>query len=120
MASKKAQGAGGSTGRGLMGQDMVSKKAQSRAGAPAKRRGQQMGDARSAPDKTKSAQEETPALRGRRKEASEFFGDDSSQATGTRPETFRDNTPSVPAAIPTGKKIGESDGERDFKRRHKK
>ena len=99
---------------------MVSKKSQTRAGVAEKRRGQQMGDERSAPDKTQRAQEETPALRGRRKEASKFFGDESSQHVGTRGETPRDNTPSVPAAIPTHTKLGESDGERVFKKRQKK
>ena len=96
---------------------MASKKAQARAGAPQKRRGQQMGDERSAPDKTQRAQEETPALRGRRKEASKFFGDESSQHVGTRGETARDNSPSVPAAVPTGTRLGESGGERVFKKR---
>ena len=98
---------------------MVSKKSQTKAGVPARRRGQQMGDARSAKDKTLSAQEQTPAARGRRKTASKFYADDSSQTTGARPETIRDNTPSVPAAIPTGQKLGESGGEREFKERQK-
>ncbi|HWS52805.1 MAG TPA: hypothetical protein VN228_01650 [Pyrinomonadaceae bacterium] len=98
---------------------MVSKKTQSKAGAPARRRGQQMGDERSAKDKTLEAKEDTPALRGRRKAASKFYGDESHQQTGTRPETPRDNTPSVPAAIPTGMKLGESGGEREFKQRQK-
>jgi hypothetical protein len=96
---------------------MVSKKSQSKAGVPQKRRGQQMGDDRSAPDKTLEAKQDTPALRGRRKSASKFFADESSQNTGARPETPRDNTPSTPAAIPTGEKLGESDGERTFKER---
>jgi hypothetical protein len=94
---------------------MVSKKSQSKAGIPARRRGQQMGDETSPKDKTHTAQKRTPALSGRRRAASKFFADDSSQATATRPETPRDNTPSVPAAIPTGQKIGESGGERHFK-----
>ena len=38
---------------------MVSKKAQSKAGIPERRRGQQMGDERSAKDKTKAAKEKT-------------------------------------------------------------
>jgi len=96
---------------------MVSKKTQSKAGIPARRRGQQMGDERSHADKTLEAKEQTPALRGRRKEASEFFADESSQNTGAGPEAPRDNTPSVPAAIPTGTKLGESGGEREFKQR---
>ena len=98
---------------------MVSKKTQSRAGAPARRRGQQMGDERSQPDKTLEAKEQTPALRGRRKAASKFFGDDSYQQTGARGEVPRDNTPSVPAALPTNTKLGESGGEREFKDRQK-
>ncbi|HVF49123.1 MAG TPA: hypothetical protein VNA19_03490 [Pyrinomonadaceae bacterium] len=96
---------------------MVSKKSQSKAGIAERRRGQQMGDERSAPDKMLEAKRNTPAARGRRKEASKFFADDSSQQTGARPETPRDNTPSVPAAIPTGTKLGESGGERVFKQR---
>ena len=97
----------------------TSKKTQAKAGVPARRRGQQMGDERSQPDKTHEAQAETPALRGRRKAASKFFGDESSQRTGTRGEAPRDNTPSVPAAIPTNTKIGESGGESEFKARQK-
>ena len=98
---------------------MVSKKTQSKAGVPERRRGQQMGDERSQPDKTREAKAETPALRGRRKEASKFFADDSAQQTGSRGETPRDNTPSVPAAVPTGTKLGESGGESEFKARQK-
>jgi hypothetical protein len=97
----------------------TSRKTQAKAGAPERRRGQQMGDERSKPSKTDEAQRETPALRGRRKAASKFFGDDSYQHTGTRGETPRDNTPSVPAAIPTDAKVGESGGETEFKARQK-
>ena len=97
----------------------TSRKTQAKAGAPERRRGQQMGDERSKPAKIDEAQEQTPALRGRRKAASKFFGDDSYQRTGTRGETTRDNTPSVPAAIPTNTKIGESGGESEFKARQK-
>ncbi len=97
----------------------TSRKTQAKAGVPEKRRGQQMGDERSQPAKIDEAQAETPALRGRRKAASKFFGDDSYQSTGTRGETTRDNTPSVPAAIPTDTKIGESGGESEFKARQK-
>ena len=99
---------------------MASRKSQGKAGVAEKRRGQQMGDARSAPSRNEQAQVETPAARGRRKTASKFFADDSSQKTGTRPETVRDNTPSTPAAVPTGTKLGESGGERAFKQRQKK
>lgn len=98
---------------------MASKKTQSKAGVPARRRGQQMGDERSQPDKTLEAKEQTPALRGRRKEANEFFADESFQNTGARGEVPRDNTPSVPAAVPVNTKLGESGGEREFKDRQK-
>ena len=97
----------------------TSRKTQAKAGIPEKRRGQQMGDERSRPSKTDEAQRETPALRGRRKAANEFFADDSFQSVGTRGEAKRDNSPSVPAAIPTGVKQGESDGEAEFKARQK-
>ena len=97
----------------------TSRKTQAKAGVPEKRRGQQMGDERSKPSKIDEAQAETPALRGRRKAASKFFADDSFQSTGTRGETLRDNTPSVPAAIPTNVKQGESGGEAEFKARQK-
>lgn len=96
-----------------------SKKAQSKAGVPAARRGQQMGDEKSPHDGKESAEDQTPSLRGRREDASEFFADDSSQKVGSRGEAPRDNTPSVPAAIPTGTKLGESGGEREFKERQK-
>src|SRR5438270_12936649 len=96
-----------------------SKKAQGKAGVPGRRRGQQMGDERSAKDKTLEAKEQTPAARGRRKGASKFYADDSSQMTGSRGEAPRDNSPSVPAAVPTGEKLGESGGERTFKARQK-
>jgi hypothetical protein len=97
----------------------TSRKTQAKAGAPRRRRGQQMGDERSPPDKTQEAQAQTPALSGRRKQASKFFADDSSQRTGTRGETPRDNSPSVPAAVPTNTKLGESGGEAEFKARQR-
>ena len=97
-----------------------SKKTQSKAGVPPKRRGQQMGDERSKPDKTLESKQATPALRGRRKEASKFFGDESYQHAGAGGEAPSDNSPSIPAAIPTNTKLGESGGEREFKARQKK
>ena len=97
----------------------TSRKTQSKAGIPPRRRGQEMGDERSAKDKTLAAKEQTPAARGRRKTASKFYADDSSQTTGSRGESPRDNTPSVPAAVPTDTKLGESGGEREFKARQK-
>jgi hypothetical protein len=97
----------------------TSKKVQGKAGVPERRRGQEMGDERSAKDKTLEAREQTPAARGRRKTASKFYADDSSQTTGSRGESPRDNSPSVPAAVPTDTKLGESGGERGFKARQK-
>jgi hypothetical protein len=97
----------------------TSRKVQAKAGVPERRRGQEMGDERSAKDKTLRAQEQTPAARGRRKTASKFYADDSSQTTGTSGETIRDNSPSVPAAVPTEMKLGESGGEKEFKARQK-
>ena len=99
---------------------MVSKKSASKAGVPERRRGQQMGDERSAPDKSLTAKRNTPSLRGRRKGANEYFADESSQAFGSDGEAPRDNTPSLPAAIPTGTKLGESGGERAFKQQQAK
>ena len=97
----------------------TSRKTQAKAGVPEKRRGQQMGDKRSKPSKIEEAQAQAPAARGRLKSASKFFADDSFQQTGTRGESRRDNSPSVPAAIPTNVKQGESDGESEFKARQK-
>ena len=96
---------------------MVSRKTQSKAGIAEKRRGQQMGDERSRPSKVDEAKRETPALRGRRKTESKFYADESSQSVGSDGEAPRDNSPSVPAAIPTGTRLGESGGERAFKQR---
>ena len=97
----------------------TSRKTQAKAGVPERRRGQQMGDERSKPSKMDEAQAATPALRGRRKAASKFYADESSQRAGTSGESPRDNSPSVPAAIPTKMKVGESGGEAEFKARQK-
>jgi len=100
---------------------MVNKKAQSKAGIAANRRGQQMGDERSnSPVKQEEAKANTPALRGKRKDANAFFADESSQQTGSDAATPRSNTPSLPAALPTNVKKGESGGERAFKQRQAK
>ncbi|MGH9901653.1 MAG: hypothetical protein ACRD68_07555 [Pyrinomonadaceae bacterium] len=96
---------------------MASRKAQSKAGIGEKRRGQQMGDERSAPDKTQGAKEETPALRGSRPDANKFFADKSSQAVGSDAAGLSSTSPSVPAAIPTGEPLGQSGGEKVFKER---
>ena len=100
---------------------MASRKTQAKAGIPAVRRGQQMGDAKTNnPNTQREAKANTPALRGRRKTESKFFDDDSAQQTGSDAATPSSNSPSIPAAIPTGQKLGESGGERAFKQRQSK
>jgi hypothetical protein len=100
---------------------MANKKAQSKAGIAANRRGQQMGDERSnSPVKQEEAEANTPALRGKRKDANKFFADDSSQQTGSNAARPRSNSPSLPAALPTNVKKGEPGGERVFKQRQAK
>jgi hypothetical protein len=98
---------------------MASRKAQGKAGVPATRRGQQMGDSRStnAPAKQEQEKAATPALRGRRKDTNKFYADDSAQALGGNAARPRSNSPSVPAAAPTDTKLGESGGEKAFNRR---
>ena len=97
---------------------MASRKTQAKAGIAAQRRGQQMGDAKTNnPNKRAEAEADTPALRGRRKIENQFFADGSAQQAGSNAARPRSNTPSVPAALPVGEKLGESDGERVFKQR---
>jgi hypothetical protein len=97
---------------------MASRKSQAKAGIPARRRGQQMGDARTNnPNKQEESEANTPALRGRRKTENQFFADDSAQQTGSNQARPRSNSPSIPAALPTNTKLGESGGERAFKQR---
>lgn len=99
-----------------------SKKAQNKAGLPAARRGQQMGDARSNNNAgaADDSQAEAPALRGRRKDVNKFFADDSAQAAGGDAARPRTVSPSVPATLPTGQKLGEPGGERVAKRNQAK
>ena len=98
---------------------MSSKEKQSKVGRPVRPRGQQTGFAGN-PDQNREAEKETPALRGRRKSASEMFNDESKQQVGSDAATPRSNTPSVPAAMPTGVPLGETGGERVFKRKQKR
>ena len=98
---------------------MSSKKDQHKAGTPQKPRGQQTGFAGN-PDQNREAMKETPALRGRRKKATKMFADESAQHIGGDAVTPNSNTPSLPAAMPTGKRLGETGGERAFKQRQKK
>ena len=102
---------------------MVNKKAQSKAGIAANRRGQQLGDESSnsnVPAKQEEAEANTPALIGKRKDANKFFADESAQQTGSDAATPRSNSPSLPAAIPTGVKMGEPGGEKVSKQRRAK
>jgi hypothetical protein len=99
---------------------MVNKKAQSKAGIAATRRGQQMGDERSNNIGQEETQADTPALSGRRKEANKFFADESAQAVGGSPAAPSSTSPSTPAALPTNVKKGESGGEKVFRARQTK
>jgi hypothetical protein len=98
---------------------MATKKDQHKAGAPQKPRGQEMGRGEDR-DQNREAKADTPALRGRRKKANEFFADESSQHVGSDGATPRSNTPSIPATLPAGKPLGQSGGEKEFKARQKK
>ncbi len=76
-----------------------------------------MGDERSNdPSKMLVDKANTPAARGDRPEANEFFADDSAQVAGGDAARPRTVAPSTPAALPVGEKLGESGGERAAKR----
>jgi len=98
---------------------MATEKDQQKAGRPEKPRGQEMGRGGDR-DQNRKAKKATPALRGGRKGASKMFEDNSSQHVGSDAATPRTNQPSVPGAVPTGRSIGESGGESEFKSRQKK
>jgi hypothetical protein len=98
---------------------MGSKERQSKVGRSTRLRGQQTGFAGN-PDQNREAKKDTPALRGRRKAASDMFEDESKQHMGSDAATPRSNTPSVPAAAPTNVPLGETGGERAFKQRQSK
>ncbi len=98
---------------------MATRKSQRKAGAPEKPRGQETGASDSV-DQNRQAKADTPSLRGRRKKESEFFADESSQHVGADGATPRSNQPSLPAALPTNVKVGETGGERAFKQRQQK
>jgi hypothetical protein len=79
-----------------------------------------MGDERSVnPNQSRKAKRETPALRGRRQAANKMFADKSKQHETADAATPRSNTPSVPAQTGGGH-IGETGGERAFKKRQAK
>lgn len=95
---------------------MSSKEKQAKAGIPQKRRGQETG-AGGRRAKMVEAKENTASTRGRRKFANKMFADKSDQQVGTDAAKPMSNSPSLPAAIPVGRKYGESGGEREFKER---
>ncbi|HVG38935.1 MAG TPA: hypothetical protein VM870_06600 [Pyrinomonadaceae bacterium] len=98
-----------------------SKKAQGKAGLPAVRRGQQMGDERTvSPNKQREAKANTPALRGRHKDVNKFYADDSAQQVASEGDRPRSNSPSIPAALPTETKLGEPGYEKAAKLRQSK
>ncbi len=102
---------------------MSDKYDQHEVGIPAQRRGQQVGDRRSAiqPQRTADEWEETPEINGHVRESeSEFFADKSSQHFGGDAATPDHVTPSTPAAIPAGQPLGQSGGEQAFKQNHQK
>lgn len=98
---------------------MSKKEDQQKVGAPQKPRGQEMGRG-SDHDQNREAKAQTPALRGRRTEANKMFADKSAQHVGADGATPRSNTPSLPAAMPTGVPLGETGGEKVFKQRQAK
>jgi hypothetical protein len=79
---------------------MAGKEKQSKVGRSTKLRGQQTGRADTTPAQDREAKQDTPALRGLRKQANEMFADKSRQHAGADAATPRSNTPSVPAAMP--------------------
>jgi len=94
---------------------MASRKQQQKVGIPAKRRGQQMGFA-GQEARNSAAIRQTPALRGRLKQANKMFADKSSQQIGTGATSARATSPSVAAMNPKGHQ-GETSGETVFKQR---
>ena len=96
---------------------MKPKKDQHKVGIKAKPRGQQMGTA-GATDQNRQEMDETPALRGRRKNANKMFADKSTRNIGGDAVTPRTNSPSTPA-MNAGTRKGDSGGERAFKARLK-
>lgn len=98
---------------------MRTKANQQKVGAPQKPRGQEMGRGSDA-DQNREAKAQTPALRGRRTAANKMFADKSAQQIGGDAVTPSSVSPSLPAAMPTGVPLGETGGEKAFKRRQAK
>jgi hypothetical protein len=68
------------------------------------------------PDRGRESVRETPAVRGRLKEAAKMFADRSSQQISSSAASPSTNSPSAPAVI-AGGHPGETSGEVVFKRR---
>lgn len=99
---------------------MSTKSDQHTVGVPAKRRGQQMGDDRSA-IRQRVMVDDTPEISGSMREsANEMFADDSSQHFGGDAATPDHVSPSTPGAIPIGQPLGQTGGEATFKQNQQK
>ena len=78
----------------------MAKKDQHKAGIPPKPRGQQTGFAGN-PDQNREEMNKTPALRGRRKNANNMFGDASEQHVATDATKPSTNSPSTVVNVGT-------------------
>jgi hypothetical protein len=94
-------------------------KDQHKVGTPKKPRGQQTGRAGN-PDQNREAMKNTPPLSGRRKKSNEMIADTSGKHQGADAVAPSSARPSVPAAVPIGKRIGETGGEKVFRKRQAK
>lgn len=101
---------------------MSDKHDQHTVGIPQRRRGQQVGDTRSAIQNRDDADwEETPEINGDvRRSENQFIADNSSQHFGGDATAPDHVSPSTPAAIPEGQPLGQSGGEKEFKQRQQK
>ena len=78
----------------------MAKKDQHKAGIPPKPRGQQTGFAGN-PDQNREEMNNTPALRGRRKDENKMFGDASEQHVATDATKPSTNSPSTVVNVGT-------------------
>ena len=98
---------------------MGTKKDQHTVGTPKKPRGQQTGYAGN-PDKNREAMKSTPALGGRGKTSNKMTADKSARHLGGDAASPSATSPSIAGAMPTGKRLGESGGERVAKLKTRK
>jgi hypothetical protein len=92
----------------------VNQRDQRKVGIPARPRGQETGFGNN-PDQNLQKMEDTPAIRGRRKNVNKMFADKSSQQAGSDAVTPSTTSPSTTAMHTDAK--GETGGERVFKKR---